>query len=179
MVITLIGYRGSGKTAVARPLADRIGWDWIDADVELERLAGMSIREIFEAESEAGFRKREAAILEELFARDRLVVAAGGGAVLNADTRRRMREAGPVVWLKASVDLLERRIREDATTAARRPNLTNAGGRAEIESLLNQRAPLYAECASAVVETDGLMVNDVVAQILSQIEKSIGGGLRA
>src|SRR5262249_52480143 len=88
MVITLVGYRGSGKTTVAPALADRLGWEWADADAILEQAAGASIREIFAAEGEAGFRRRERETLIGLFARDRLVLAAGGGAVLDSDTRR-------------------------------------------------------------------------------------------
>ena len=93
------------------------------------------------------------------------MIAAGGGAVLNAETRRLMRAAGPAVWLEASVDLLEQRIRGDAATAARRPNLTSAGGRAEIESLLAQRTPLYRECATMTVNTDGRSIGEIVDEI--------------
>ncbi len=164
MVITLIGYRGSGKSTVAAPLAERLGWSWVDADAIIEQQAGHSIKEIFAAEGEPGFRIRERATLVELLANDRLVLAAGGGAILNADTRQDMRRAGPVVWLRGSVRTLADRIQADATTAARRPTLTSGGIR-EIEELLAVREPLYRECASLIVETDSLSVAEIVEQI--------------
>ncbi|HEY2253705.1 MAG TPA: shikimate kinase, partial [Planctomycetaceae bacterium] len=82
MVITLIGYRGSGKTTVAQSLAARLGWSWIDADAVIEDAAGCTIKEIFAAEGESGFRDRERRALAELLTRDKLVLAAGGGAIL-------------------------------------------------------------------------------------------------
>ena len=107
MILTLIGTRGTGKSTVAPLLAERLGWDWIDADVELERRAGRSIREIFASDGEPVFRALERQNLLELLQRDRLVLAAGGGAILNADTRRDFRAAGPVVWLQATPRAVE------------------------------------------------------------------------
>ena len=91
MLVSLIGYRGTGKSSVAPRLAARLGWTWIDADTELEHRAGCSIKQVFAAEGEAGFRQRERDVLQELLQRDKLVLAAGGGAILNADTRRELR----------------------------------------------------------------------------------------
>ncbi|HXY33392.1 MAG TPA: shikimate kinase [Planctomycetaceae bacterium] len=169
MVVTLIGYRGTGKTSVAPPLARRLHLDSIDADAELERRAGKSIREIFETEGEPGFRAREKALLAELLARDRLVIAAGGGAVLDPETRARMRAAGPVVWLRATPATIERQIAADATTRDRRPKLTVDGGRVEIESLLAVREPLYREAASFTVDVDDRTVDEIVAEIAGAI----------
>ncbi len=154
MVITLIGYRGSGKSTLAAPLAKLLGWDWIDADVEIERAAGKSIRELFADDGEAVFRDWERRVLADLLSRDRSIIAAGGGAILNAETRARMRSAGLVVWLRASVGTLAERIFQDPTTTDRRPNLTAGGGRAEIETLLAEREPLYRECAHRVLDVD-------------------------
>ena len=164
MVITLIGYRGSGTSSVAPALARRLGWDWADADTVLEQAAGASIREIFAAEEEAGFRRRERETLASLVTRDRLVLAAGGGAILNPDTRRDLTQAGPVVWLRARVETLAARIGGDPTTAARRPNLAG-GGSDEIATLLRVREPLYRECASLIVDTDGLTVEEIVERL--------------
>src|SRR5690349_1810518 len=100
MNLFLIGYRGSGKTTVAAALAERLGWPWIDADVELERRAGKSIKEIFAAEGETGFRDRESATLAELAHRDGWIVALGGGAVLREQNREAVTGRGPVVWLR-------------------------------------------------------------------------------
>ncbi len=167
MVITLIGYRATGKSSVAIPLAARLDWDWIDADVELERREGRTIRDIFAGENgERCFRQLERKLIAELLQRDRVVIAAGGGAILNEDTRAEMKSAGPVVWLQAPVDEIERRIRGDETTAARRPNLTATGGRSEIEHLLTAREPFYRECAALTIQTDDKSVAEIVECII-------------
>lgn len=154
MNLILIGYRATGKSTLAPLLAKRLGWTAVDADVELERGAGRTIRQIFDDGGEPEFRKLERNTLVDLLAQEQLVIAAGGGAILNEDTRRDFQKAGPVVWLKASVDTIENRLYGDATTRERRPNLTASGGRQEIEDLLNSRDPLYRETASLIVSTD-------------------------
>jgi shikimate kinase len=164
MLITLIGYRGSGKSTVAEALAARLGWDWIDVDRVVEESAGQTIREIFAAEGESGFRRRERETIAGLLKRDNFVLAAGGGAILNADSRREMQAAGPVVWLQASVNVLEARIAADPATAERRPNLAG-GGTNEIARLLAEREPLYRECASHTIYTDNLSVAEIVERI--------------
>lgn len=169
MIITLIGYRGSGKTSVARPLATQLGWDWIDADPVIEERAGCTIKELFATQGEPAFRALEEAVLAELLARDRLVVASGGGAILNAQTRARMQAAGPVVWLMADVDTLWERIIADTTTAARRPNLTAQGGRDEIAALLARREPLYREAATLTIDTTGLEPDKIVEHIAQRL----------
>ena len=166
LVIFLVGYRGTGKSTVARLLAERLGWGWVDADELLERRHGRSIRQIFAEEGEAGFRDKEAAILEELCRGERLVVATGGGIVLREDNRRRLRAAGRVVWLTADAMTIWRRLQEDPTTGARRPTLT-VGGLAEVEELLRVREPLYRECADLTVSTDGRTPEEIVAAILA------------
>lgn len=169
MVITLIGYRGSGKSSVARPLAERLGWNWVDADTVIEQSAGCSIKQIFATEGEPAFREWERRVMADLLGRDRLVIAAGGGAILNPETRRLMRESGPVVWLQAGLETLHARIREDVTTAERRPNLTSQGGIAEIAQVLAIREPFYRECASLIVDTDSTSIPEIVEQIVAQI----------
>lgn len=175
MIVSLIGYRGTGKTSVAPRLAARLGWDWIDADEELEHRAGCTIKQVFASEGEAGFRRRERVVLQDLLRRDRLVLAAGGGAILNADTRRELREAGPAVWLKATVKTISGRIARDKTTSARRPQLTSAGGAREIEQLLAIREPFYRECAWLEIDTEGFDVEQVVERILAFLRKQPGG----
>ena len=174
MVITLIGYRGSGKSTVAAPLALRLGWDWVDADTVIEQHAGRTIRQIFEADGEPVFRAIERQVLENLLGRDRLVIAAGGGAILDSTTRSLMRHAGPVVWLQANVDTLYSRIHGDAATAERRPNLTQFGAREEITRVLDARQPLYRETATIVIDSENLTIETIVNQILEQLP---GGGL--
>ncbi len=154
MVITLIGYRGSGKSTLAVPLAEMLQCDWVDADIEIERQAGKTIREIFAEDGEPVFRDWERQILAKLLTRSNLIIAAGGGAILDETTRNLMKKAGWVVWLRASLETLSERILQDPTTSERRPNLTRSGGRAEIETLLAQREPLYRASAHRVLDVD-------------------------
>ena len=115
--VALIGYRGAGKSTVARLLAERLGWAWVDADVELEQRAGCAIRALFEGEGEAGFRRREAALLAELCERPRLVLATGGGVILREDNRALLRRKAWVVWLTADAETLWRRLESDPASA--------------------------------------------------------------
>lgn len=169
MVVTLIGYRGCGKSTVAVLLARQLNWASIDADVELERRAGKSIREIFADDGEPCFRQLERDVLHDLLSRDRLVIAAGGGAVLNAETRDEMAHAGPVVWLQASVATLEKRLKTDVETASRRPALTSGSPIGEIETVLAEREPIYRSCATHAVATDDKSPEEIVRQILDDL----------
>ena len=141
--IFLIGMMGAGKTTVGRLLAQSIGFDFVDVDREIELRSGVRIPTIFEIEGESGFRRREAALLDELTGRERLVLATGGGAVLDAQSRQRLRERGLVIYLRASADEVYRRTRKDRA----RPLLQTDNPRARIEQLLVEREPLYAETA--------------------------------
>lgn len=167
----LIGYRGTGKTSVARLAAARLGWSWCDADELLEEQAGMTIRAIFDAEGEAGFRDRETAILETVCQFDRHVIATGGGVILRPENRERLRAAGRVVWLTADVHTLWQRLQTDDRTAERRPALT-VGGLAEIEELLRRREPWYRACADEVVDTVGRSPEEVAALVAPRGEPS-------
>ncbi|MEZ6067590.1 MAG: shikimate kinase [Planctomycetaceae bacterium] len=169
MLVTLIGYRGVGKSAVGQQLAARLGIDFADADVEIEHEAGLSIPAIFASEGEPGFRRREADAIARLLQRDRLVLASGGGAILADRTRERMQQAGPVVWLKASVATIWDRIGHDLETASTRPALTSAPPREEVERLLTERTPLYREIASIAIDTDDRTVTAIVDEIQSRL----------
>src|SRR5690606_4558018 len=114
MVITLIGYRGTGKSTVAVALAARLRWAAVDADDQIEALAGKTIQRIFADDGEAEFRRLERETMQRLLSEaDRLVIAAGGGAILDEQTRRHMQQAGPVVWLTAPVETILARISKD------------------------------------------------------------------
>lgn len=173
MNIYLIGYRGSGKTTVARHLASMLWWNWLDADPHLEQQAGCSIREIFESEGETGFRDRESRVVAELALYSQLVVALGGGAVLREENRARLKASGKCAWLKASPELLWSRIQADPTTAERRPNLTAQGGPEEVARLLAERSPLYEECADLTVETDNRSPLAIATTIARWAEKEL------
>jgi shikimate kinase len=166
MFLSLIGYRATGKTTLARLLAERLGWDWIDADVEIERRAGKSIARMFAEDGEPAFRDLEAAVIADLCGRDRLVLAAGGGAPLRPESRRAMRRAGKVVWLTAKPETILARMNADATTAGRRPHLTDRGALEEIVHLVERREPVYRETADLDVATDGKPPETIAAEIL-------------
>lgn len=167
--IFLIGYRGTGKTSVARELAALLNWDWIDADDVIEREAGKTIAEIFAGDGEAVFRELEAYAVAGLSRERRMVVALGGGAVMREQNRDAITAAArSVVWLTAGVDTILERLAADPTTASRRPDLTT-GGRTEIEALLAVRAPLYRECATLVVDTEGKTASEVAAEIAANL----------
>lgn len=168
--IALVGYRGVGKTTVARQLALRLGWEWIDADVEVELRAGKSIAALFADAGEAAFRDLESDVVADLCERPRAVLALGGGAVLRESNRAAIARCGAVVWLQASVAQIAERLAADPATASQRPNLTSAGGRAEIEQLLAARLPLYRSCATLEVETDGKSPADLADEIMSALK---------
>ena len=107
--------------------------------------------------------------------RDRLVLAAGGGAILNAETRRDFRAAGPVVWLQAKPETSAARVMADPATAVRRPNLTSTGGVEEFRTILQQREPLYRETATLSVVTDDRTAEDILTEIYHQLPRSVGG----
>ena len=170
MLLTLIGYRATGKTTLARLLADRLGWQWIDADVEIERRAEKSIARIFAEDGEPVFRDLEARVVADLCRQDRLVLAAGGGAPLRPESRQAMRQAGRVVWLTARPETILARMSGDATTVARRPNLTDKNPLDEIVQLLKRREPIYQESAHIVVDTEGKTPDDLAAEIIERLE---------
>jgi shikimate kinase len=167
--IAFIGYRGTGKTTVAQILARQLSWNWVDADVEVELRAGKSIAAIFAYDGEPAFRDLEAQVIAELCTRERTVLALGGGAVLREDNRAVLEHCQAVVWLTASAETLAHRITADATTAARRPNLTNHGGRTEIEVVLAQREPFYRRCATLEVDTENKEPAEIAAEIVAQL----------
>jgi shikimate kinase len=125
----------------------------------------MSIKEIFAAEGETGFRDRESAVTVELTKRQDLIVAWGGGVILREANRAALTSSGRVIWLRAKGLTLLQRITQDPTTTARRPNLTSAGGLAEIEQLLAARAELYAAVADWAIDVDELAPGQVTDHI--------------
>ncbi len=166
MNVYLIGYRGTGKSTVAEHLAQQLAWDWVDTDVEIERLAGQAIREIFEQHGEARFRDWETQVIARLSYQSSLVVALGGGAVLRPLNAGIIKTTGKVVWLQAQAETIERRISHDPNSADRRPNLTNSGGRTEIEHLLAQRTPIYRDLADLTVDTENSSPTDIARRVV-------------
>lgn len=169
MVITLIGYRGTGKSTVGKELAQRLSWDFVDTDQEIERRAGKTIASIFSEDGEPSFRALEREELSRQLSRDRLIISAGGGAILDQSSRQKMAAAGPVVWLQASVEVIVERLRSDQSTAANRPALTQEGIYAEIATVLGRREQYYSEAASIILNTDGSSIANIVDDIVAQI----------
>jgi shikimate kinase len=160
--IYFIGLMGAGKTTVGKNIAKNLGKVFYDTDLVIEQRTGVKVSTIFELEGEAGFRKRESAMIEELSQLDDIVMATGGGAVLAPENRDNLKQHGYVIYLRANVHDLWQRMRHDK----HRPLLQNVDVRAKLEQLYHERNPLYTETASLIVDTG----NQPVASILNQIE---------
>ncbi len=154
---------GAGKSTVGRLLAAATGFEFVDCDRELEHRAGTSIANMFELEGEAGFRSREAILLQELATRPRQVLATGGGVVLDASNRQALRAHGLVIYLQASADEIARRTRGDLA----RPLLQVADRRARIDQLLAERAPLYRQTAHLTVRSASANPRRLVARLMT------------
>ena len=139
--LILVGMMGAGKSSVGRRLADRLGFPFVDTDRAIEDAARMSVAEIFCALGEARFRKAEARLVARILATPRQVVALGGGAFVDPDTRRIARAAGLTLWLDVEVELLAERVRRRNT----RPLLVNVDLETTLQALLRARRPAYSE----------------------------------
>jgi len=165
--VFLVGPMGSGKTAVGRQLAARLGYRFVDSDAEIERRTGVDIPFIFEKEGEAGFRVREREVIDELSGREGVVLGTGGGAVLAEETRERLAGRGVVVYLETSVDQQLVRTHKSRN----RPLLFTDDPRVRLASLMAVREPLYRSIAAITVHTDGRKVGSVVDEIADALAR--------
>lgn len=157
----LVGPMGAGKSAVGRQLARFLHMDFVDSDEEIESRTGVDIPFIFEKEGEAGFRTRESRVIDELTARQGVVLATGGGVVVDPQNRSHLGARGFIVYLHTTVEQ-----QLDRTQRGRhRPLLENGDRRQILEELMRVRDPLYREIADMTVETDGRRVKEVAAEI--------------
>jgi shikimate kinase len=156
---------GAGKTAIGRELARQLKLEFVDADQEIERRTGADIALIFEKEGEAGFRKREREIIAELTQREGLVLATGGGAVLDPANREALKSRGLVIYLKASVDAQAARTAQNRN----RPLLETEDRQARLQQLFEVRAPLYEDLAELTVETDSGQVKQISQRIITEL----------
>lgn len=154
---------GTGKSTVGKKLAKKSSQQFYDCDHEIEDRTGASINLIFEIEGEEGFRKRETRLLDELTSMSNIVLATGGGAVLDKENRTLLSARGLVVYLKSDINQLLKRTSRDV----KRPLLQNAESEAVLRELLEIRGPLYEEVADLVIDTAELSINDIIAQIMS------------
>ncbi len=156
---------GSGKTAVGRQLAERLGLPFADSDAEIEARTGVDIAYIFEREGEAGFRIRERDMIDELTNREGIVLATGGGAILLPENRERLSTRGTVVFLDATIDQQLQRTRR----GQHRPLLATDDPRTRFEELMLVRDPLYRSIATITVTTDGRRLSSVAGEIVTAL----------
>jgi shikimate kinase len=161
----LVGPMGAGKSAVGRQLARTLHLDFVDSDEEIESRTGVDIPFIFEKEGEAGFRKREATVIDDLSLQEGIVLATGGGAILDPQNRNHLGARGFVIYLHTSVDQQLSRTRKGRD----RPLLQTDDPRAVLEALMAIREPLYREIADMTVDTDSRKVRDVVNEVLDRL----------
>ena len=164
--VFLIGPMGAGKTTIGRHLATLLDKQFADADHEVEKRTGVSIPVIFEIEGEAGFRRRESAVIDEITRGRDLVLATGGGAVLLEENRKLLKERGTVVYLQADIETLVERTRRDRN----RPLLQTGDARGKIEELLRQREPIYRALADVIVDTGQRAPSSVARDIAIRLK---------
>lgn len=166
--LVLVGPMGAGKTSIGKRLAARLGLSFVDADHQLEAQTGVPVPVIFECEGEAGFRQRESALIAQLMQGSGQLIATGGGAVLSADNRRRLRERGFVVHLQVTVEQQLQRLERDRS----RPLLAGSNKREKLEALAAARTHLYEEIADLGFRSDGLQVPVAVERLGTVIEQA-------
>ena len=175
--IFLVGYRGSGKTCVGTALARKLGFPFHDTDLWIESRCGKTIAQYFAEAGEPAFRCLESEILEGLLekvrAGEKMVLATGGGIVLSSQNVARLRAAGHVVWLVASVTALKERIRRDPVSGTKRPPLQGQSSVDEVERVLKDREPLYRAAAHTQISVEGLSPDGVAARILEAVSRKL------
>jgi shikimate kinase len=165
--LVLVGPMGAGKSSLGRRLAGKLGLEFVDADRVLEERAGAAIPLIFELEGEPGFRAREESLLAELLEGRGRAIATGGGAVLSAATRARLRARGFVVHVQVDVDQQLERLARDHT----RPLLARGDRRELLSAMAALRDPLYAEVADLVFRSDGLAVDEAARRLAAMLRE--------
>lgn len=165
--VVLVGPMGSGKTAVGRQLARYLDMEFVDSDGEIERRTGVDITFIFDKEGEQGFRVRECAVIADLAGREHVVLATGGGAVLDPDNRSLLRDSGTVVYLETSLAHQLERTRHSKD----RPLLQNSDRAAVLQHLMEVRGPLYDEIADIVVTTGDQRIGAMVREISDRLHE--------
>lgn len=157
---------GAGKTTIGRLIAKQLGMEFYDSDFEIERRTGVKIPLIFELEGQEGFRKREAAVIEELSQLDNIVMATGGGAVLLPENRAFLKNNGTVIYLRANPHDLWQRTRNDKT----RPLLQGGDIKQTLEKLYVERNPIYTELANYIVDTGAQSAADITNHIEQMLQ---------
>jgi shikimate kinase len=173
MNIVLIGYRGSGKTTVGSRLAARLQMKFVDTDDLIESKEG-HISDIVKSKGWDYFRRLEKSVIEEISKGSNLIIAPGGGAVLDTDNVNALKRDGLVIWLKADQQTLLKRIQKDQGSSTRRPTLTGKGTLEEIEETISERGPFYEKASEIQIDTSALDVEAVVEDILTVFKGKMG-----
>lgn len=166
--VVLVGLMGAGKSSLGRQLAALFNVPFVDADTEIEAAAGCTIAEIFEVHGEAAFRDGERRVIARLLAGPTHVLATGGGAFIDLETRRRIEHSAISVWLKADLDTLVRR----TSRRSHRPLLRQGEPRQVLARLMAEREPVYAK-ADIIVEVDDRPLEETVARVVRELERHI------
>lgn len=173
--IVLVGLMGAGKSSIGRRLAHRLGLPFVDADTEIEKAADLTIPEIFEKHGEPYFRAGEVRVVARILESGPQVLATGGGAYMNPETRARIRERGISLWLKAELDVLMKRVKRRGD----RPLLKADDPQAVLKRLMDERYPVYAEADLTVVSREASheeVVDDVLAALAEHLRQTAEGG---
>lgn len=166
--IFLIGLMGAGKTTIGRQIANELSLEFFDSDHEIENRTGVTITHIFDIEGEAGFRKRETTVLNELTEKKGIVLATGGGAILKAENRQFLMSRGTTIYLYANIDTLLERTSKDRN----RPLLQTENPQAKLKELFETRDPLYRETADIIIDTGKDSVRLALKEILEKLQKA-------
>ena len=162
----LIGPMGAGKTSVGRHLAELIKLDFVDSDTEIEARTGVDIAYIFEKEGEEGFRRREKKIIDEISSREGVVLATGGGAIMDVENRKNLSSRGYVIYLYTNVKKQVERVKK----GRERPLLINKDPEKILKDLMEVRDPLYREIAECVITTNGRHINSIAKEIFDTLK---------
>jgi len=171
MNIVLIGYRCSGKTAVGELLATELGRGFLDTDALIEERACCSIEALISLKGWDHFREIEKELVQEVSMRDNLVIATGGGVVMDEGNVKNLKKNSWIVWLNGRPDVLKERMCKEQRSGKTRPSLTDADPLGEIEGVLSMRKPLYEQAGDLAVDTSNLSIREVAAMIMSNLAK--------
>jgi shikimate kinase len=171
MKIVLIGYRCTGKTAVGKRIAERLGLPFYDTDELIQGQSGKTVREIVDEGGWDAFRAAEKAIVKQLPFLGDVVIAAGGGAVMDAENKEILRRTGICIWLIADERTIVERMQNDQASAAQRPPLSDDGLERETAEILEARRPIYQEVADCIVDTTGKGIDAVVDEVSAAVDR--------
>jgi len=171
MNIVLIGFRCSGKSSSGRIIAKKTGRTFIDTDKMIEEKAGSSIEEIVKMSGWEYFRGLEKEVIKKVSDMDNLVIATGGGVVIDEDNVTSLKKNGFTVWLKADIDTLKERVEREELSGNIRPSLTGLDILDEVETVLASRNPLYKKAGDLVIETDKFSIKEVANLIIREVSR--------